>query len=249
MKYFIQLLVVVLLLASCKPETKVITAQDIVNKSIEVSQTDKVANAIVSFDFRDHSYRAIRNNGRFVLERSKETDTARVIDLINNDGFMRTVRGLPYAVQDSMAIKYSESVNSVHYFSVLPYGLNDEAVNKKRLEDVTIKGKEYYKVEVTFDQQGGGVDFEDVFVYWIHKESFHIDYLAYLFHVNGGGTRFREVNKEHNLQGIRLADYNNYKPNDPSIDVRVMDKAFENGELTKVSEINLENVQVELIDN
>ena len=67
--------------------------------------------------------------------------------------------------------------------------------------------------------------------------------------VNGGGTRFRAVSKEHNVEGIRLADYDNYKPNDPSIDVRIMDQAFEKGELTKVSEINLENVQVSLLAN
>ena len=95
----------------------------------------------------------------------------------------------------------------------------------------------------------GGVDFEDVFVYWINKENYKLDYLGYLFHVNGGGTRFREVNQEHILQGIRLASYNNYKPDNPFIDVRTMDKAFEKGELKKVSEINMENIEIKLYDN
>jgi hypothetical protein len=234
------------LITACAPNEKEKSAEEIINQSIEASQTDKLANATLRFDFRDFSYRGTRNHGNFVLERIKQTDSAVVIDLINNDGFMRTVRGLPFAVPDSMAIKYSESVNSVHYFSVLPFGLNDKAVNKKRLEDAVIKGKDYYKIEVTFDQEGGGVDFEDVFVYWIGKEDFQIDYLAYLFHVNGGGVRFREVSREHIVEGIRFVDYNNYKPNDPTIDVRNTDKAFENGTLTKVSEINLENIQVML---
>jgi hypothetical protein len=249
MRFYISSFVLLFLLTSCQSKKENFTAQEIVDQSIEASNLSLVANAVLKFDFRDYSYRAIRNNGGFVLERIKKTDSVTVIDLINNDGFMRTVGGLPYAVPDTMAIKYSESVNSVHYFSVLPYGLNDGAVNKKRLEDITIKGKDYFKIEVTFDQEGGGVDFEDVFVYWINKENFKVDYLAYLFHVNGGGTRFRAVSKEHNVESIRLADYDNYKPNDSSIDVRAMDQAFEKGELTKVSEINLENVQVELFPN
>jgi len=249
MRPIISTFVLLFLIVSCQSKQDSFTAQQIVDKSIQSAQVDKLANGILSFDFRNYSYRATRNHGGFVLERIKKTDTTTVIDLVNNDGFSRIVNGLPYAVPDSMALKYGESVNSVHYFSVLPFGLNDGAVKKKRLEDVIIQEKDYYKIEVTFNQEGGGVDFEDVFVYWIDKESLQVEYLAYLFHVNGGGVRFREVRKEHLIEGIRLADYNNYKPNDPSIDVRNTDAAFEKGELTKVSEINLENVQIELLTN
>jgi len=232
------------ILISCKPEETPLTAQQIIDKSIEASGVQKISNSTLSFDFRDRNYKAMRYNGKFALERITKTDSVPTKDVLFNDGFQRYVNNLPYAVVDSMAFKYSESINSVHYFSVLPYGLNDGAVQKKLLEAVSIKGKDYYKVEITFRQEGGGVDFQDVFVYWIGKENFQIDYLAYLFHVNGGGKRFRSVNKEQVVEGIRFVNYDNHKPNDPSIDVRAMDTAFEKGELTKVSEINLENIQV-----
>ena len=244
MKYFFSMFIVLLLIFSCKKETRK-SAQDIIDKTIQVAQIDKVANAKLTFDFRNRSYVAKRNQGAFSLQRITLEETDTLTDILSNNGFERLLNGLPVSVIDSMAMKYSESVNSVHYFSVLPYGLNDSAVNKKRLEDVRIKGKEYYKIQVTFHPDGGGVDFEDVFVYWIGKEDFKLSYLAYLFHVNGGGVRFREVRKEHKIQGIRFVDYNNYKPNDATIDVRNTDKAFVNGELTKVSEINLENLQIE----
>jgi hypothetical protein len=236
-------------MTSCESKKQPLTAQNIVDKAIEASQTNKLANAKVTFDFRERTYVADRRNGKFNLKRVFNIDNFIYVDELSNDGFQRLLNNKIEQIPDSMALKYSESVNSVHYFSVLPFGLNDGAVNKKRLEDITLKGKDYFKIEVTFDQEGGGVDFEDVFVYWINKETFQIDYLAYLFHVNGGGTRFREVSKEHVIEGIRLADYNNYKPNDSSLDVRMMGKAFEKGELTKVSEINLENVQIKLFPN
>ncbi len=248
MRTFILSLFALLILTSCKPEKNELTVQQIIDKSLEASQTPKVAQAELSFDFRGRTYIANRNNGTFSLFRITRNDQDTITDILSNKGFSRSVNNKPVQVPDSMAIRYSESVNSVHYFSVLPFGLNDAAVNKKLLEEVKIKGKEYYKIQVTFDQEGGGVDFEDVFVYWIGKEDFKIDYLAYLFHVNGGGKRFREVRKEHLINGVRFVDYNNYKPKDTSIDVFSMDKAFENDELEKVSEINLENIELTFLN-
>ncbi|MEQ6123987.1 DUF6503 family protein [Pseudotenacibaculum sp. MALMAid0570] len=236
-----------LVLISCKTEEKQLTAQEIIDKSIQNANIDKVSNATLSFDFRERTYIADRNSGVFTLKRITKKGTETITDILSNDGFQRLLNGEKIHVADSMAFRYSESINSVHYFSVLPYGLNDAAVNKKLLEDTTVKGKEYYKVQVTFDQNGGGVDFEDVFVYWIDKERFTIDYLAYLFHVNGGGKRFREVSKEHIVEGVRFVNYNNYKPNNSNIELSSIDKAFESNDLTKVSEVNLENIQ--LVEN
>lgn len=244
MRTFILSIFALFILTSCKPEKKELTAQQIIDKSIKASQTEKVRKATLSFDFRGRNYIADRDGGAFSLYRITTNEKDTITDILSNDGFQRSINGSLVQVPDSMAFRYSESVNSVHYFSVLPFGLNDGAVNKKLLGEVQIKGKDYYKIQVTFDQEGGGVDFEDVFVYWIGKENFQIDYLAYLFHVNGGGKRFREVSKEHLIDGVRFVDYNNYKPKDPKIDVFSMDKAFENNELVKVSEINMENIEL-----
>ena len=74
----------------------------------------------------------------------------------------------------------------MHYFAQLPYGLNSPAVQKKILGEATINGNTYYEIEVTFSKEGGGIDFEDRFVYWIHKENFTVDFLAYRYATNGG---------------------------------------------------------------
>ena len=75
-----------------------------------------------------------------------------------------------------------------------------------------------------------------------------LDYLAYSYRVNGGGMRFREATNERVVNGVRFVDYNNYKAKNASTKLENLDKAFENSELKKLSEINLENVQVKLID-
>lgn len=244
MRNLVLLFIFSIVLISCKSKENELTAQQIIDKSIEVSGVDKISNSLLSFDFRDMHYVANRNNGEFRLFRIKETEQGKREDILSNNGFERLLRAHRVEVPDSMAVKYSESINSVHYFSVLPYGLNDGAVIKKLLEEKTIKGKDYYKVQITFRQEGGGIDFDDVFIYWIGKEDFNIDYMAYTFHVNGGGKRFREVRKEHLVNGVRFTDHNNYKPEDVSTDLSTLDQLFENGQLKKLSEINLENITV-----
>ncbi len=242
----IYFLLSIIIIIGCNTVKRDLTAQEIIDKTITVSSADLVANAQISFDFRDRTYIANRNKGLFSLERITKKGDSITKDILSNNGFNRYVDGKPTHVPDSMALKYSESINSVHYFSVLPYGLNDKAVQKKLLEEAQIKGKDYYKIQVTFQQEGGGIDYQDVFVYWIDKESFTIDYLAYKFHVNGGGVRFREVIKYMKVSGIRFVNYANYKSKNEATVVTDLDKDFINNNLVRLSEINLENINVHL---
>ncbi len=239
MKYlYVSLLI---LLVSCKPK---FTAQEIIDQSLAYSMSNKIGDATISFAFRNNNYEAIRNNGTFKLTRIVKTDTTTVKDVLFNDGFKRFINDSLVKLSEEEVNKYSNSVNSVHYFSVLPFGLNDKAVQKKLLNPVTIKGKEYYKVRVTFTEEGGGEDFDDVFIYWFSKDNFQLDYLAYKYHTNGGGIRFRDVKEEKLVNGIRFVDYNNYKPLDKDIDFYSIDKLYEEGKLKKLSEIVLENIKV-----
>lgn len=237
-----------LTLASCKPNEPVLTAQQIVDKSIVVSGADKIASSKISFSFRNRTYIATRNKGTYLLERITKRDSVEIRDVLSNKGFLRYKNSGLVQVPDSMMTRYSNSVNSVHYFSVLPFGLNDKAVFKKCLSDTTIKGVDYYKIQVTFSEDGGGDDFDDVFLYWINKDNFQIDYLAYKYNTGKGGMRFRDVKNESVVNEIRFVNYNNYKPTDPKMDFSSIDKAYQDGQLEKLSEIILENIKVTLID-
>ncbi|KAB1159500.1 deoxyribose-phosphate aldolase [Tenacibaculum aiptasiae] len=233
----------ILFLVSCKPQ---FTAQEIVDKSIENSNLSALKNATISFNFRKKFYQANRNNGLFEFIKEEKKDSLTIKDILSNDSFKRYVNDSLVELSEKKQKGYGNSVNSVHYFSILPLGLNDKAVFKKILEETTIKGKDYYKIEVTFSEEGGGTDFDDVFIYWFSKDNFQLDYLAYKYHTNGGGIRFRDVKKETLVDGIRIVDYNNYKPLNKDIDFYNIDKLYDEGKLKKVSEIILENVQIKL---
>jgi hypothetical protein len=238
------LLLLIIVFVSCNSADSKKTAQDIIDASIIASGLDKVSNSEIEFEFRKRKYVASRNNGTFALERFTKRDSMLMHDVLSNNDFERFINDEKMHVPDSMKTRYASSINSVHYFSVLPYGLNDAAVRKKKLEDVTIKEKEYFKIQISFSEDGGGEDFEDVFIYWVNKDTHFVDYLAYSFHVNGGGMRFREAYNPRVINGIRFVDYNNYKATNASTKLEDLDKAFENNGLEKLSEINLENVKV-----
>lgn len=240
----IYILFILVTLTSCKKEIP-LTAQDIVDKTIEVSGGEKYLNAEIDFDFRDKHYRSVREGGKFQYERQFQDSIGIIKDVLNNDGFQRFVNDTLTKIPDSMAVKYTSSVNSVHYFALLPYGLNDAAVNKSSLGEVSIKDKLYHKIKVTFSQEGGGEDYEDVFIYWIEAETFKADYIAYSYIEDDGvGIRFREAYNERFINGLRFVDYNNYKSEDATMDLLGLDKAFESGSLKLLSKIELENIEV-----
>jgi hypothetical protein len=238
------LIVFIVLFFSCQQENKS-DADYIINKSIEVSGGKYFENSTISFDFRSKHYKAIRSQNKFQYERQFQDSLGVIRDVLKNDGFTRFIDNAVFKVADERAKAYSNSVNSVHYFSILPYGLNDKAVNKTFLGENTIKGKNYYKIKVTFNEDGGGEDFEDVFVYWIHSETYKMDYLAYSYHEdNGVGLRFREAFNERYINNLRFVDFNNYKLKQTNAKLEDLDVLFKNEELRLLSKIELENIKV-----
>ncbi len=237
---FLWILLLKLVFTSCTKENDYQTAQQIIDKTILNSGGEIIGNSSISFQFRDKYYSANRQNGAFTLTRSYDS----IKDILTNNSFKRMVNNSEIALTDSIANNYRNSVNSVHYFSVLPFGLNDPAVQKKLLGTKKIKDKEYYKLEIRFAEEGGGEDFNDVFIYWVNKETFYIDYLAYQYFTDGGGFRFRELKEQCIINGVRFVDYTNFKPSKPIDNIQKIDNYYLNGNLKRVSEIILRNIEV-----
>jgi hypothetical protein len=235
-------------LTSCQTE-KQPDAQRIVDEAIAAHGGERFQKSAISFQFRDRQYRALRDGGVFVYSRTFADSTGQQVrDVWRNSGFSRTVNDVEVELPEERQKAFTASVNSVIYFALLPYALNDEAVRKEYLGEATIKGEPYHKVRVTFAQEGGGEGYQDVYVYWFHQERNTMDYLAYSFQEDGGGTRFREALNPRTVGGILFQDYNNYtlKEGTP---LENYDRAFEAGKMEKVSEIILEEIEVREIDS
>lgn len=231
---------------SCKNQAeKDLSAQEIVDKSIAISGgVDRYEKSTIAFNFRSRAYISEMKGKRKILKRIHKNDTINLLDILSPEGFKRFDNDSLVSLHDSLAAKYGNSVNSVHYFSKLPYGLNDPAVHKELIGETEIKGKPYYKVKVTFNKEGGGDDFDDTYVYFFNKSTFKPDYLAYDFHVDGGGMRFREAYNERYVNGIRFVDYKNMKPIDENSSVLHIDSLYNTNRLKLLSKIELKDVRV-----
>lgn len=220
-------------------------AQDIVDKCIEKHGGAAFNELKLAFDFRDRHYQGERNNGTFTYERFFTQEDGTVLhDILNNEKLTRKVNGEGVSLSAKDSAAYANSVNSVFYFALLPYFLNDPAVRKTYLGETTLKGQPYHKVKVTFRQEGGGKDFEDEYVYWIHSKDYTLDFLAYNYIVDGGGARFREAYNVRTIEGIRFADYINYQPEPDSRAVETFDQMFEAGQMKELSRIDTEDIVV-----
>jgi len=248
LKTILRYLSVVLMfgLISCQPNNP--DAQQIIDEVILKHGGMRYENSKISFDFRGKHFSRKRSDGKFIY-RKVSTDTSGIItvDEMDNNIFDRGVDGKLMELSDKEREGGRASLNSVIYFALLPFRLNDESVGKKYLGTYNVKGSDYIKVEITFAQEGGGEDFDDIYVYWIHEQNKTLDYLAYSFaERKTTGYRFRSFYNRREVNGIIFQDYENYKPeNSADFYPGDMDRMFADGSLELLSKIELENVQVE----
>jgi Family of unknown function (DUF6503) len=221
-------------------------AQQIIDNAIEAHGGKNYENLNLEFDFRKRHYRAEKRSEFFHYEKNyTDKSDKEVHDILNNESFSRTIDGEPADLTEKQIAGYSNSLNSVIYFVLLPYLLNDPAVTKNYIGEETINGTDYYKIKVTFKQDGGGKDFDDEYLYWINKKTNTMDYLAYNYQVSGGGARFRSAYNIRTVKGIRFADYINYKPLEKTMDINTFGDLFQNGGLEELSKIVTENIVVQ----
>lgn len=221
--------------------------QRIIDQVIEAHGGKQYEKTRISFDFRERHYQILKAPARFEYSREFTDSTGLVLDVLNNDGLVRTVNGREVSVTEERQQAYANSVNSVAYFAFLPYGLNDPAARKQWKGKTELEGQSYDIIEVTFHEEGGGEDFEDEFLYWINRESHRMDYLAYSYHTEGGGVRFRKAINPRMINGILMQDYENYKPQEKHVSLEHMEKLYQAGQLELLSEIILENVEIETV--
>ena len=248
MRYF-AIVIYLFLVVSCQNSQEELTVQSIIDKAIKNACRGNCERANIDFVFRNRRYVSRRFGPQYQLERITSDGKGKTRDVLSNNGFQRYRNDTLLVIPDSMAIKYSNSVNSVHYFAQLPYGLNAPAARKELVGSVIIKGEPYFKIRVSFSELGGGKDYEDVFIYWIHEETYYVDYLAYSYITDGGGIRFREAYNPRVLSGIRFVDYKNFKPTTDRVELLQMDQLYEADKLVLLSKIETEAISVKLLTN
>jgi len=234
---------ILLLLVACqKPKEK--TVDEIIQKAIQNSGFD-TARFTVDFDFRDYHYVLTRRPSFYSFSRLTFQKEIEVQDVMTSkEPLKRYLNGISTQLSDSIQGVYSNSLNSVMYFFQLPKPLKDGAVIKKLMRSVEIDGNFYWTIKVIFKEDGGGKDFQDEYRYWINQETYEIDFLAYNYLTDGGGTRFRRAINKREVEGIFFQDYENYKPAHKLEPLDNLPQLFHQGNLEQVSLIENKNIKV-----
>jgi len=219
-------------------------AEEIIQKALHQSGFDKLSFS-VDFDFRDYHYTLTRKPSFYSFSRSTIQKDVEVKDVMTSSKpLQRFIDGKVIQLSDSLQRVYSNSLNSVMYFFQLPKPLQDTAAINELVGAVVIHGDTYWTLKVTFKEEGGGEDFQDEYRYWINQKNHEIDYLAYNYLTDGGGTRFRRAINKRKIVGIFFQDYVNYKPFQKFEQLDSLPSLFEQEELEQVSLIENKNIRV-----
>jgi hypothetical protein len=213
-----------------------------IDHSIDFHFEDK--NPSFSFVFRNRNYSVDYSPGGFEYVCTYSDTVGSFRRVLNNSGYFEYLDGELLDLSEKDSLSHSESVNSVSYFNLLPLVLKDSAVQTEELGLEEIESKTYHKIEVTFAQEGGGSDFQDVYYYWFDTLDYSMDYLAYSFVVNGGGTRFRKAENFRKVNGIGVQDYLNFKgPTSPD-SLKYISDLYKSNKLPLLSEIRVSRIKV-----
>ena len=230
------------ILSACSTGTP--DAEKIIRKSIETHGGELYENSIIEFDFRKFHIILERDNGRYSYHRIFDDSVGTIHDILTNEGFTRLVNDEKVTLDPKWEKRYASSVNSIAYFVLLPFGLDAPAVIKKYEGEENIDGKGYYRIRVTFKPEGGGEDFNDIFMYWINKDNHQMEYFGYYYHTGKGGIRFRKAVNTQRVGGILFSDYINYRGPESMTEVGDLAAAYRDGRLEKVSDIIQKNLKV-----
>lgn len=217
---------------------------------IDAHGGDVLDRAIVTFTFRGAEFTLEREDGRFHYRRAyADSLDQRVVEGITNEDVYRVVEADTVAIDADTRGSIETTVNSVAYFALLPYPLQDPPVQATYAGPDTVGETRYHRVAVTFGQ-GGGADYQDEFLYWFDANTHAMDYMAYAFGVGGPeedqGTRFREAYNVRRMEGVRFADYRNYVSE--SIEPGTLSRYpahWRDDAVELVSTVELENVAVQ----
>ncbi len=218
-------------------------SERIIDSVIVFHGGEKYTTSRIQFGFRKKLYE-VKPTEKGLIYSQRYTDSLGVHrEKLGSSGFTAILNNQEVSLTTKDSLARASSLNSVVYFALLPSFLNDPSVQSEFLGKEEIGSSEYFKIRITFSEKGGGEDFDDVYLYWFDISDYSMDYLAYSFREDEGGTRFRVAHNARRVNGILFQDYTNYAgPAPDSLDA--ISGLYKAGSLKVLSEIVLDRLAV-----
>lgn len=222
-------------------QTASYSAEELLARAVEAHGGERYNSASYGFVFRGKSYTFSNKGATSIYTVTSQKEGKLYLDSLKNGELFRYIDKVKTELTEKEKASAFEALNSVIYFATLPHKLLDPAVNLEKQPTVTIKGKAYDALKVYFDEEGGGTDHDDNFLYWINQETGRIDYFAYDYQVNGGGVRFRSAYNPRIVDGILFQHYVNFKVA-VGTDLADLPALYEQGKMEELSRIETTSI-------
>ncbi|MDZ4710337.1 MAG: DUF6503 family protein [Saprospiraceae bacterium] len=204
---------------ACKPATVNKDPQYIIDQSIKAHGSKVFDQSIIEFKMGNRFYKSTRSQGQFRYERFWDSIGVTIHDDLTKKGLVRQIDQTEIILDTKKIDNYSSSLRLAMYIFGLPFGFNDPAVIKTYLGEVILMEEPYHKIKITFRLNPNDRTIHDnIYVAWIHKKKFTLDYLGYLLNEpEEKGNHFLQALNAQKVEGLRVQKYKVYKPSQDSL--------------------------------
>ncbi|NND88766.1 MAG: hypothetical protein HKM28_05925 [Flavobacteriaceae bacterium] len=244
MKYPSILLLSLMFFAACSTEPQ-ISADTILEKSIEAAGGEDFFHSTISFSIEDYEYVLKRDGYLTDFSLTREIDTTIYFSTYKGGLMHYYVNGVeePESMQSRKFL--DARLDGFTFLSSMPHVFNENGTIVERLENVTIQQKEYYTLRITYKHQEGMED-RNIFYLYIDPDTFYIDYVAFKLDVYQNFQNFRRNYNRRKIEGILFSDFYSFYPHDQSMPLDSLYHYYNKRDVREGPATEYKNISVEI---
>lgn len=239
------ILIALISFVGCNKPTPQKNAKEILSETIHAHGDSIFHHSLTSYKIDDLEYEIFRNGNISNFRLTRKRDTATYVTTYKN-GYLQ------YFIDDEEQAEgtYAKRVLNFRlegfiYTSSLPFVLDQNAVILSRLDDVTIRKKNYLVLHATFtkieDQP------ENEFYLYIDPETHLVAFSAENYEYSGQVDIFKRYFNTRTIKGIVFSDYYSFKAPKEDIPIFELYKLYDIAVLKDYQTIQYQNISVELL--
>jgi len=234
------------LLTSCT-STPDITAEELLEKTIETLGKRALYNSELSFMEREISYTSLRSKYQYEYTMKRSVDTINYFAKSYNGGFEYTENGVPVSYGATSG-QLEKDLIDLNQFMILPANFeNDNAVLLNLKNDISIDGIEYYVLHISFKNQMP-TDLAGNYNLYIAKDTYEIDFIGYDSLATEGRFFLKEAFNKRVLNGVSFSDYRTYISQKNISTIDSLPVLLGKNQLVLRNPLVIKNINVKLLD-
>ncbi len=246
MKNLLVLILVALSLLSCNHKEasdkgKTNSPEEILQLSQKKHGNDGYTKNNIQFYIETTRFQHKIENYRPKLTQTRITDDGTVHKATYYGGLIQYYINDSLQSEDRYPVQMLErSLYGLIYTSTLPLSLKGNDLKLELLQNVIIRQKEYITLKVT----NKDLQNDDVFILYLDKNNFELDYVALKHSLTSNYPQFRRFINQRPINGILFQDYIIFAPKTPELPLEEFYIQYNEASLKEIRTIKLDSIKV-----